>query len=123
AIDYQFRDLNPASGINYYRLLQVDYDGTETYSEVIMLENTPKLSKWSLYPNPFIDALTMQFEEPLSGALQISLYDINGKLINAPNHESLSQQFTLFFNQLRPGIYFLKVNYNNQTQTERIIKE
>lgn len=123
AIDYQFRDLNPASGINYYRLLQVDYDGTETYSEVIMLENTPKLSKWSLYPNPFIDALTMQFEEPLSGALQISLYDINGKLINAPNHESLSQQFTLFFNQLRPGIYFLKVNYNHQTHTERIIKE
>lgn len=37
-LDYEFKDYQPASDITYYRLTQVDYDGTRTSSEIISCE-------------------------------------------------------------------------------------
>ena len=35
--DYVFEDKSPLKGVNYYRLLQVDYDGTERYSNTVFV--------------------------------------------------------------------------------------
>lgn len=38
AIDYEFKDYNPVADITYYRLTQVDYDGTITPSDIVACE-------------------------------------------------------------------------------------
>ena len=41
--DYKMTDANPYSGINYYRLKQMNYDGTFEYSNIVSL-NFDKLT-------------------------------------------------------------------------------
>jgi hypothetical protein len=52
-LHYHEIDLNPLSGISYYRLRQTDYDGETKVSHVVRVENTgTKASSISVYPNP-----------------------------------------------------------------------
>nr|WP_242581875.1 T9SS type A sorting domain-containing protein [Hymenobacter telluris] len=46
----------PAAGLNYYRLRQVDADGTATFSPVVAVASAQELS---LYPNPAHTQLTL----------------------------------------------------------------
>ncbi len=55
---YDFTDNTPLSGINYYRLKQLDTDGKFTYSPVIVLNQTDKKTLL-VYPNPTTNALTL----------------------------------------------------------------
>ncbi len=56
---YGFLHKTPAVGLNYYRLRQVDYDGTESLSKIreVNISGIPTLS---LYPNPTVDALRIK---------------------------------------------------------------
>lgn len=47
---YRFTDYAPAPGVNYYRLKQVDWDGTFALSRIIAVENKRGIA--TLYPNP-----------------------------------------------------------------------
>jgi hypothetical protein len=49
--EYQYFDNNPGVGDTYYRLKQVDFDGTFEYSKVIAL-NTEGFIQLYTYPNP-----------------------------------------------------------------------
>lgn len=48
---YQYIDENPSEGVNYYRLRQVNFDGTAAFSEVVSATVSPD-HKMPLYPNP-----------------------------------------------------------------------
>lgn len=53
---YSVIDRSPASGLSYYRLVQVDLDGTETQLRSIAVER-PVSSGKELWPNPARDVL------------------------------------------------------------------
>ena len=38
ASNYQFTDAQPMTGVNYYRLKQLDYDGVFEYSDVVSVD-------------------------------------------------------------------------------------
>src|SRR5690606_19785098 len=44
-IDYSFTDDDPAQGTNYYRLRQIDLDGTYTYSPLVVAEGMGQTGK------------------------------------------------------------------------------
>jgi hypothetical protein len=52
--NYHFADLQPFN-VTYYRLKQLDYDGTFEYSRIISVKRDN--SKFSIYPNPAKDHL------------------------------------------------------------------
>ena len=50
---YSSIDYNPAEGLNFYRLRQVDFDGDFDYSEIISIDySNDAASDFSLFPNP-----------------------------------------------------------------------
>jgi Secretion system C-terminal sorting domain len=101
---YSFVDKNPVSGINYYRLLQRDVNGTISYSKVISLDfsGTDKMLK--IYPNPVTDgSMTVSLKE----AALVEVYNNVGAKVMQKNFPAGKHLFIL--SQLSKGTYYIKV--------------
>jgi hypothetical protein len=59
---YQFVDNQPFA-TSYYRLRQIDFDGTETVSKVVSVEQKGKGKGLKAYPNPVSNTLTIESTE------------------------------------------------------------
>lgn len=75
---YSYVDKN-ISGQQFYRLKQVDFDGSFDYSNVIEVTTIPlEYSISQNYPNPFNPSTTVSFAIPIDGQVSIKVYDILG---------------------------------------------
>lgn len=121
--DYTFADsLVERSGIVYYRLKQIDFNGTFDYSDTISvnfvsavkLENTSIPAKFELsqnYPNPFNSTTNFQINIAQMSDITLELFDINGQKMK-----------TLFSGELYPGTYSYKLNMDDFSSGTYIIK-
>ncbi len=77
--NYQFIDLNVKSGIHYYRLRMVDFDGTFEFSSTIQV--APDLSdlRVTMYPNPVTHVLRLEGVD-VKYINQVIFYDLQGKI-------------------------------------------
>jgi len=98
---YTFTDDSPIQGKNYYRLKQIDYDGTFEYSAEIEVEvGTPvTYALEQNYPNPFNPVTNIKYAIPVSGNVKVAIYNSLGERIE-----------TLVNGYLESGYY--KVNWN-----------
>lgn len=101
---YSFKDgdITSVGGTVYYRLRQINYDGSSKYSEAIKVEDAFLPAKFSLsqnYPNPFNPETTIKFGIPKESKVTLKVYDVLGKEIA-----------TIVDRELDPGYY--KYNWN-----------
>ncbi|MCC6460296.1 MAG: hypothetical protein IT260_07480 [Saprospiraceae bacterium] len=77
---YTFSDLAPMTGLNYYRLRQVDLDGQFTYSpvRVVQIGQTGRLL---LFPSPAVDILQIRLPEALEQAADWQILDQSGRVV------------------------------------------
>ncbi len=89
---YSYFDAAPLSTISYYRLKQMDLDGTIAYSPVVAVQPTAvSTAALSIYPNPTADRAIVTWETPLSGAGRWYLTNSTGQVVHA---EALSGELT-----------------------------
>ncbi len=120
--DYSYTDAQPLNGNNFYRLKQVDLDGTITYSK-ILYENITQDSKYNFSPNPFQDKITIQFPDKDHNGLFISLTDISGKSVFRHfEPDPATRYYDLNTGDLPGGVYFLQIIDNDQIIKEKLIK-
>ncbi len=112
--EYSFKDNSVLSGKYYYRLKQVDFDGSFYYLKTIEADlGMPK--EYSLdqnYPNPFNPTTTIRFALPINADVNIKLYnslgqeaaDILKNELDAGIHEVIFNA-----NSLSSGVYFYRI--------------
>ncbi len=117
--EYSFLDHQPRSGLNYYRLAQVDFDGTITYSKIIAIDIEEGFSG-VIYPNPFTDQTVIHLNS--EAKLSIELIDITGRTITS--YEKAEGQADLNIGTgIAKGTYLLRIITENKVYTSKIIKE
>ncbi len=119
---YEFLDKNPWTGISYYRIKQVDFDGTRSYSRVLAAHI--KSGKLSLFPNPISDRLHYTIEDP-DQQYELKIFDELGACVFSSTIPDQSNQTReIHLKSLSPGVYFIKhVNTKNYlSQVEKFIK-
>ncbi|NLR93310.1 T9SS type A sorting domain-containing protein [Flammeovirga agarivorans] len=105
---YEVEDTSPIRGQSFYRLRNVDFDGTIHYSDIRSFINDT-LDDFELlaYPNPFIDEFTLVLDEAYHS--KIEMYAIDGKRINFDVLQSDDRKIKLSLPELRKGVYLIKV--------------
>lgn len=125
-LSYEMIDSQPSSGINYYRLKQVDENGEFKYSAIIFVsfEEHPE---FSFYPNPLSrdGTLKVSFEKPLGGIFFLSISDLAGKELFAQEFlpENNSNQIAIPHLGLESGVYLIKMQYGYDCKTKRLVIE
>jgi hypothetical protein len=123
---YSYTDQTINSGIYYYRLKQIDYDGSFTYSGIVEVE-VPQPTGFSLmqnYPNPFNPSTTIKFTIPEKEFVSLKVYDVMGNevaiLLNEEKQAGLhSIQFEA--SKLSSGTYFYKLQVGNIVEMKKMI--
>lgn len=126
---YGFTDHAPAEGHNYYRLIEVDYAGMETMSEVIdiFVNGAPGTQIVGLYPNPAHDQVHLDFFAGISGTYRITVTDMAGHVLINRTADLASgvNGFDFNLNQISAGMYIISVQSleENLRDQERFIKD
>lgn len=125
-IDYEFTDENIRTGTVYYRLTQVDIDGTSVQSEIIALNRSQVESGLlGVFPNPTQDLLNVEVN--ISNEMEevvIELNDAHGKLIEEKLIQTSGFGIVTFdLEHLKKGIYFIRfVSTCGVSTIKKIIK-
>jgi hypothetical protein len=118
-VNYNFIDNAPLNGIAYYRLKQVDVDGTSTLSSVIAVQTGGDQSV-HIGPNPFDDALTIT--SSVKGNLDISISDVLGKQVYHVNQKNDTGTFSIQ-PDLASGTYVVTIQTETSVEQRKLIKK
>ena len=110
----------------YYRLKQVDTDGTSSYSPVRTVRFGKVVPAIALFPNPATAATSLDLTALPAGSYQVSVLDATGRTVLFTTLDA-GLAHTLQLNTIASGTYTLLVRGTNGGQvvnlTKRLIKE
>ncbi len=113
-LNYSTIDSSPYSEVTFYRLKQIDFDGSFNYSEIKSVSMNGFNSAF-IYPNPASNFIQVESDFNSDGTAIFQVVDIYGK--NVLRQELSVQkghnQNTLLIQDLPSGNYFLKIQFNN----------
>ncbi len=120
---YYFKDVESPKGNVYYRLVQVDLNGNQTYFNVISTNCNSNL-ELSIYPNPAKNQFTIEgkFDKVINNA-KIEISNSLGEVILNKtfkiNSDSIKQIInTANFNN---GVYYVTIYANDKVITKRLV--
>lgn len=115
---YQFTDLSPANGNNYYRLKMVDKNGSAAYSKVVNVQFSKAV--YNVYPKPAHNQLTIQTTAINNSKVDVQLIDVTGKTVL---HQTLANETTqLDISKLAAGTYTVKIISDKSITVQKFTK-
>ena len=128
---YSYRDKNLTPGNYYYRLKQIDFDGSYEFSqEVEVRVSAPKeFSLEQNYPNPFNPATTIKYTIPSFRdgekiPVTLKVYDMLGKEIKVLVNTAQSPgEYIIRFDgkNFASGIYLYSLRYGDYSAVRKMI--
>lgn len=120
---YGFIDPELAQSLNYYRLKQIDVDGSFEYSNIVLLK-TNITNDIKVLNNPFNNFIDIQLSTAFAPSSVMQLLDANGRLVAQqilmPN---LVRQRMNVRSNLAKGVYYLKVIAGKQQFVTTVVKQ
>ncbi|RSK43237.1 T9SS type A sorting domain-containing protein [Hymenobacter perfusus] len=115
---YNEVDKKPLNGLSYYRLKQVDLDGSSSFSSLVTV-NFLNSGEVTMYPNPVQDQLTIDVAGSAEGVTAV-ITDMTGRLIST---RKLGADSKLDMTNLQAGTYLVTVGEGDAKVTRRIVKK
>ncbi len=124
---YWKTDPSPYTGNNYYRIKQVDKDGTVTYSTTINVYFGPKRFTAAVYPNPVTDILNVKINSDKTDHYEITITDLTGRIVYEEKimTGTAEGEVNINFKQRSSGVYVLLVRNgrNEIVASQKVIKQ
>lgn len=123
-LEYTETDLNPLSGISYYRLKQNDYNGVLTYYDIVPIEYRDNSTNLNVYPNPISKGETINVKGIDENELFVVLQDVNGKkffsklIVNYKDGELVKIPID---SDIPSGIYVISASCGNQKCSKKLV--
>jgi hypothetical protein len=125
--NYEFVDNDVVSHIVYYRLKQVDFDGTFTYSDVVVVVTSDSDIERAIdvYPNPNTGNLIfLKATDNLGDFARARLLTSSGVLVTEVSNLFISSKTYSAIsidNKPNPGVYFLEISGQGNTVYKKLI--
>ncbi len=78
-LNYTLPDQYPYKGVSYYRLMQTDFDGRFSYSEIVAVNF--KTGNFSIFPNPSAEYAYLNFYSVSTEEININIFDLSGRSV------------------------------------------
>lgn len=119
---YNYTDITDVPGTAYYRLKQVDINGTYTYSDIVLIRRSQNINI-RVSPNPFTNKLYIETNEPIGDNLKnIELSDISGKKFRVNTNRS-ANSIIIDTETLPAGVYVLLLNNGVSVTNFMVVKQ
>lgn len=115
---YEYFDPVPEGLILYYRLKQVDRDGTVSFSPIITV-NIHQEHRKNVYPNPGTGVYRVINNTPITS---FRIINSTGRIIQSNYLEGINE-FEIDISSEPAGIYFLEITEGNQRMMQAIVKQ
>ncbi|MFK7775228.1 MAG: T9SS type A sorting domain-containing protein [Saprospiraceae bacterium] len=120
--DYQYSDLNPLVGVNYYRLKQIDFDEKFEYSQIVATGFFQKKSHTTISPNPFKEKVKIELSKSFTIDTKIYIFNSLGKNMGSLIFEKDKTNQVFDVSNLKNGIYFFQITQSQSSSIHKIIK-
>lgn len=118
-IEYAFVDPQPLVGTNYYRLKQVDTDGSFSYSGVATANFGSAVVAGTPFPNPTDGTVNVVVNANVDGQAQLEVSDASGRTVHQEAQAIMRGTNTIGIDLqgLKPGTYLLTLRGADGTPT------
>jgi len=130
-INYRFNDSKISSGVSYYRLKQIDTDGSFLYSEILKVEKTtPKYYVLNQnFPNPFNPTTSISYQLAEDTHVSIKIYNGLGQEIKTLVDENkTAASYSIYWdgrdnlgNPVVSGVYLYQIHAGNYFCCKKLI--
>ena len=124
---YSYSDIlsDIASTILYYRLKQVNYDGSFEYSDIVEVEIAPSAFSLSQnYPNPFNPSTIINYQLPINSFVTLKVYDVLGNEVETLiDEEKPAGEYEIEFRvpEIGSGVYFYTLRAGEFVQCKKML--
>lgn len=118
---YTLTDIDAGSKLSFYKLIQVDFDGSRHEGPIRLIDALPNQTDWSFsaFPNPTRNSLAIKVDGVERYTLH--LHDAYGRKILSK--DPLSESTVIEMQGLNPGMYMLSIEAGNKkTKTIKVVK-
>ena len=119
---YNLTDGQPLKGISYYRLKQVDLNGSFVYSNIIALNRNSQENSITVYPNPAKDIVTVVFTAS-DKQRKLQITDVRGAVIKTVIVPAGAANIKTDMSALAKGIYHITLEDGTQKLVKMIMKQ
>lgn len=119
--NYNFRHDKTSKGINYYRLKQVDFDGSFEYTDIrsVVFGTHAGLN---IFPNPTTDKIQVEIPVGIDKDVVVEIVNAAGQLVRSVrNPAQVGNILTLNVEDLALGYYFIQLRTTSDLFREQFI--
>lgn len=122
--NYNFVDVNPVNGVNYYQLKQVDYNGTNTLvGKTLAITFGNNLSEFKVSSNG--NTLKVFSSVNKTGLTNFVITDLQGKTVAQVSKvlDKGYNSFSIDVSSLKTGVFVAQMRNENEYKIAKFIKE
>ncbi len=124
---YNWLDLAPARGLNFYRIKAIDKDGAAMYSSVLKLSVGNKVGELTISPNPVKGGqLNLQVANLEKGTYSVSVFNTVGQVVFTKTLELTGGSTAIplqLAGSVKTGVYNLQLRNGAEVISKKLVVE